>query len=45
MKNDNRIITTLSPLHRRLVREIAIQKGTTQSKIIAEAVKAKFEKK
>ena len=45
MKYDNRIKTTLPPLYARLVREAAEQKGMTQSKIIAEAVKARFQDK
>ena len=44
-KNENRIMTTLPPLYKRLVKEMAVQKGMTQSKVIAEAVRDKFTKK
>ncbi len=43
MANKNRIYTTLSPTHCRLVKAISESSGKSESQIVAEAVKQKFD--
>lgn len=39
----NRVNATLTPYHKKLIRGISITTGKTQSQVVAEAVKQKFD--
>jgi len=43
MARNNRIFTTLSPVHCRLIKATSELTGKTQSAIVAEAVKQRFD--